>query len=505
MRQFLLFAVLLLGAISAHAQATAVTSGAPSAGAVPAAGTGDASPSIDYSQTSDDQILETDDGGEEGGAGDAGPGTGEEPFVQLDDEAEGAEEGEGEGEDEGEGSDEDEGAEAGEEGSEAAAAGKDKDDALPDPTEDPAEYKGIFKQHPALRQSFYREAAYREQFPTVAEARSYKELAPTVDALKVAVENADQLEQIDSRYLSGDPAQLAELIQGFHQTDANAFASLCRTLPGAIHKLDAGLYRSAIADPAVLGVLQYVKQLATDKGLGQGAPGQNLLNAAEVLSRTLFGKSLETVFQAGGQKTPREQELERQLSQANERQTVQERQAFESFYTATNATARTAMVKAVEKGLTDPKTGLLKGTAFLDPARKGAVQKMVGEIIGAIDRALKADRGFTKLVRAELLNKAGQRDQAHQERVAKLFASRAGKMLPGVAKKVIDEWTETVVGAAASRVSQARRAAARVDVTGGSGGGQGGGAPKQKVRPDQVDYSKTSDDDILNGRVRLRK
>lgn len=477
----------------------------PSAGGAGAAvSQGDAnSGGIDYGTTSDDQILDIESG--DGGTGDAGQGD-DDGLLDLETgDAEGATDDAGKGnEDGGETDDDDELAELiGDEdegGTDKKAKGGDEQ--LPDANQDPAELRQVFKQHPELRQSYYSDKAYRETFPTVAEARKYKELAPTVESLETAVGNAEQLEQLDTLFYSEDPKDQAQFIRTLREEDASAFNNLARALPDTLFELDQSLYREAIATPVMRAVLANVAARAQTLGLGKDGRGQNLMNAVDLISMALFeGKRLNQL-QDSQAMTPRERELMAENARLKGRDAEAEKGAFQQFHEAANEKAVTAVVSLIKRAI-DP---LLKGTAFAN--RPKAVQRMIGDTYNRVDAIMKADKDLTKRVRTALMNKEGKRDAAHQKQVARVLVAYANKRMLPVAKQVVSEWTNDLLGENTRRIASQRTAQARVDVTGGGMGAgtrAAGKAQGNKVSSKDIDYSRTSDDDILNNRAFRRK
>jgi hypothetical protein len=75
-----------------------------------------------------------------------------------------------------------------------------------------------------------------------------------------------------------------------------------------------------------------------------------------------------------------------------------------------------------------------------------------------------------------------------------MVVARARQALPGIAKKVINEWTSGVVAQSNARVERQRTAERRVDIAGGAPGGDG----RRALSPRDIDYRRLSDADILN-------
>lgn len=460
---------------------------APSAGEVSGAviDSGAANSSaLDYSTTSDDQILDnegTDTAGEASPAGD-------DDLVSLDGE----------------------GSEAGDEQDQGQAVAQDGQPPEAPKTEeaelqlkDPTAYRQVFRAHPELRNLYYRDRAIAETFPGgVNEMRQYKEALPSLEDVQSVIEARDNLAELDGLYYSDDPSQFIERLAG---EDAQAFGRLAASFPNALYNLNPEAYREHIAQPVIQSALSNLYNLA----LSRGDDGENLMNAVEVISMNLLGKRFsETQRQGAGLRDPRELELQRREQTLNQREQQAQQQQFQQFHSATNEAAVTGVIgaiKAVVQG--DPKAkmaGLLKGSAF--EGNEKAQNKIIGEIYTAIDGALKANKGFVSQLQAEM--RAAQRTGNYreaQQRIAQLSVQRAKQILPAIAKRVMGEYTELAVGQNRQRLQNMQRTQSRVDVTGAAGGPGSPGRAVPRVVPQNVNYGKTSDDDILEGRVYVRK
>ncbi len=91
--------------------------------------------------------------------------------------------------------------------------------------------------------------------------------------------------------------------------------------------------------------------------------------------------------------------------------------------------------------------------------------------------------------------RSGSLDADHQNAVVSLVTSRARQALPGVAKRVLNEWTSTLVAANQERRARQRTAERRVDIAGSGGAANDG---RRSLGPRDIDYARMSDSDILN-------
>lgn len=124
---------------------------------------------------------------------------------------------------------------------------------------------------------------------------------------------------------------------------------------------------------------------------------------------------------------------------------------------------------------------------------KTARDRVVGEIYRELDSSLGSNRQLRQQVRDAF--RSGNLDAAHQRAIVSLITGRARQALPAIAKRVLDEWTSTVVAANQDRLARHRAAAQRVEI---SGTGRGGDAGRRSLGPRDIDYARMSDSDILN-------
>ncbi|MGH9776567.1 MAG: hypothetical protein ACRD50_16670 [Candidatus Acidiferrales bacterium] len=125
----------------------------------------------------------------------------------------------------------------------------------------------------------------------------------------------------------------------------------------------------------------------------------------------------------------------------------------------------------------------------ISPAAKNRV---VGEIYRELDASLRANPDLNQQVRQAF--QGGNHGDSHLRAVVGLVIGRAKQALPAITKRVVNEWTSSVLSAASERRARSDRAAKRVDISGGSPGS----SPRRRVGSRDIDYKKYSDADILN-------
>ena len=172
--------------------------------------------------------------------------------------------------------------------------------------------------------------------------------------------------------------------------------------------------------------------------------------------------------------TPRERAVEQNRPDKPER---------ERFVQAANEDAVRSVLTAIESQV----DRVLPGNS-----PSGARNRLVGEIYRELDASLQANPEFAKQVRQAL--QSGKLDAGHRTAVVSFITSRARQGLPAAIKRVLGEWTSTVLATTGERHARQRSAENRVDI-----GGARGSAEAHRARsPRDIDYKRMSDTEILN-------
>jgi len=157
--------------------------------------------------------------------------------------------------------------------------------------------------------------------------------------------------------------------------------------------------------------------------------------------------------------------------------------AQREFMQGANAAAVESVVNEIET-----QVGKLLPEGIAKPAKN----RVVGEIYRELDGMLRANRALTQQIHDAF--RVGRLDADHQRALVALITARAKQALPGVAKRVLNEWTSAVVSTNQERRERQRNAERRVDI---AGTGTGAGARKPITSKD-IDYRRMSDAEILN-------
>ena len=323
-----------------------------------------------------------------------------------------------------------------------ASADADADASVPEPI------RAALDANPDLRRAWDDAQAYRETFATPEDARA-------------ATAQLADLDRMDALFFSRRPEDHAELARAVAALDPAAFASLAQAM--------------------------------NDVGARHAVPGTNARHDGDNASRALaenapVGAGLRPARTASdpAQTDPSTTPQARPATDENRQQDTSSTstQAQSNFFHATNAATVQSVLDAIETQVE---------RLLPENISKSARNRVVGEIYRELDTTLRANRQLSQQMREAF--RSGGLDAEHQRAVVSLVTGRARQALPGVAKRVLNEWTSTVVAAHNDRRARQQAAERRVDI--GGSGGAGSDGPRS-MTPREVDYRRMSDADILN-------
>ncbi|MFY9805095.1 MAG: hypothetical protein WA306_18375 [Candidatus Acidiferrales bacterium] len=311
----------------------------------------------------------------------------------------------------------------------------------------PAKLREVFKANPELQHAWRDAQEYRETFATPAEARAATALL-------------GDLNRMDTLFFSKRPEDHAELARAVAQLEPAAFASLAREMAnlamGATRGEGEGARQTArLADGSRRDTPREVSR-ATDRQDARLESRPNQDSRAEARPEPIQPDATQRGL------TPAQTE----------------------FFHTTNAAAVESVLEAIE---TQVERLLPEGIA------KTARNRVVGEIYREIDATLRGNRVLGQQMRDAF--RSGALDDDHRRAIVSLVTGRARQALPAVAKRVLDEWTTTVVSANHARRARQRSAERRVDIAGSGGAGNDG---RRAATSRDIDYARMSDADILN-------
>ena len=321
-------------------------------------------------------------------------------------------------------------------------------------------------------------AAYREAIATPEDARALKELYPGgITEARTAAERARQLDEIDRAYFGGagnSPEQTSaarvQLAQRLSREDPRAFREM----------LDLGLRMlQQASDAPSTGVPSSVgaQSAAADAQLGTTSA-----NETHVAAYAAFERAAN-------------EDLERSVGAAIERTLAQ-------------------ALPVAQPILAEQRIGLASGKTA-QPGVPALRQRLSTAIRHDLERMLQGDRQLGEQVAQVLASRRFDTDARAQ--VVRLITDRAQQLVPGAAKRVLNDWTQTTLAAHRTR-SQRNDSSASADITPASPELRAASAQpaatstaqsKRPVIPSEVrnlsslssrrlDYRKLSDEQILD-------
>jgi hypothetical protein len=324
---------------------------------------------------------------------------------------------------------------------------------------EPAHLRAALEANPELR------AAWRE-------AKAYRETFATPEAARAATGMLADLNRMDALFFSSRPEDHAKLARAVADLDPDAFASLARAMTQVAQT--AGATFPAIA----------ARSASANRGTARSAAADGTASLRFSAASSVFPEGSQAVTTDGRHAVPAADLSSSGPQQAAVSASAGPTPAQEQFFHSTNAAAVEGVVEAIEAQV---ERLLPEGIS------KSARNRVVGEIYRELDSTLRANRTLTQQIRDAF--RSGGLDTNHQKAIVSLITGRARQALPGVAKRVLNEWTTTVVSANQQRRERQRTAERRVDIGGAGGAGNEG---RHSMGPREINYARMSDADILN-------
>ena len=274
---------------------------------------------------------------------------------------------------------------------------------------------------------------------------------------------------LDADYFSAEPGARAGLAARLHQTDPAAFRSMLADAARILAERDpqglAELARQLGAEPptAPNGAAKSVAQAARHASSSTATPG-----GAARLPDGQAQARVPVLPDAGRDGGPGAFPAD----------------AYRQFASAMNDDVERQVRNSIDRTL---------AATLPDGIADGARRRIGDDIFRDLNATLSADRELSAQINDAL--RGWRFDAATRQQVAGLLAGRARTVLPEVARRVVSEWTSSVLASDRAKNARIESAAARRDVTGGRLPEPVASSVRLGGRP--VDYSRTSDEQIL--------
>lgn len=362
--------------------------------------------------------------------------------------------------------------EEGTEGDEEELVGKDKIEKfeeVPGFKEINKKYPNFFKDFPHLRHTFFHAKEYKELFPTVEDARE-------------AIQNLEGFQALQDSLSGGKPEDIVNVLESIKELGSEAQPNFAINFLPSLRKVNQDLYYQVITPELV----NFTKSMF-DAGLRH--ENENLKNAALVASLHFFG---DTKVATGEKKidigVKKSGESERDEKLENERASFRQ-ERYTSFYNDVVSQADGELSKIILNGL-DPKEEMTEGMKEL------IVEKVAKEL----SRVLSSDSIHTNRMNS-LWKKAGidNFSSQHKSKIIAAYLEAAKEIMPRIRAKVranvlgIRERRSEEIG------SNERRVEPKSTVSGGRQQSSNG-----KLDPKKIDWKKTSDLDLIRDKITFK-
>jgi len=345
------------------------------------------------------------------------------------------------------------------------------------------------KTGPEAQQLWREHQEFRAAFSSSEEARAIKELLPggvkDVLTLREATQSVDR---IDAALFSGDARAQSEVVAELARANPAAFRSMfaeaAKVLAGmGTRGNEAGSREARNSDGSIANGLTAGPTLHTASGqaLRENREGWGTQNQSHNQNQNQDGRPIESPVTL---RTDSGQAIQLSQDQRASQSSHFDPAAYAAFERSTNDT----VARDVRGSISDTLARVMpEGVA------EGAARRIGEDIFNEVHRALAADQNLSEQVAGVLRDR--RFGVAEQQRVASLLAGRAKQLVPSVARRVIGEWTSTVLNTARSKAARQAAAAARVDIA--APGGSLDSMPLRQMSSREVNYASMSDEEIL--------
>lgn len=342
-----------------------------------------------------------------------------------------------------------------------------------------------------LKTAFYQAAAYKEIFPDFQQAKEIAELFQSSEEAKHVSEGYAGFRELQEAYESSP----SEFVEKLHEEGAEEFLGVAEAIFEKLPELHPDTY-SRIGKTVLADTLAYCLDHAADIARASGLSDTNLIAAANVIAMNLFGgKNVRELMTATAD--PRDQKISKLETELKKERSSKSEGSFNAFL----GEVLTHADQAIDKNIEDVLSTILdvEGTAITKAAR----QKIGAEIKAEVTATIKANRRVSDAVVDTIKAKGGDFGQSHLKKASDPIVQQANLLIRRVAAKVVPHYTREILAIHEQKINKQRQAAERRDI--GNGGGPRLGERGSPVTADQIDYSRTSDEDLLNDRITLKR
>ena len=331
-------------------------------------------------------------------------------------------------------------------------------------------FPDLFKKFPAMRDIYYREQEFSQIFPTVEDA-------------KEASSNAEAFTDISDKVLKADTQGLFSAIK---ETDEKAFTKISEEILPTLYRISPDAHWKATL-PLMQNLVRgfYME--------GQRRNDDNVKNSAEYLSDYIFGD----IKIARGERdiTPKKVEESEEQKEFNAEKAKFMVDRVESFTRNIRSSADESLRNSVVHGGKIDPDGV-----FSDFIK----ETIVGKVLSEVDRQLTADKSHMRYMNSlwEKAKREGFTDD-WKSRILTAYLARAKSLIPTIRAKYVSEAQGSSSKAAEKAKTITEKNSSRREP--GTGGRTSKESNNGHLDAKRIDWSKTSDLDLLEDRVTLKK
>ena len=342
-----------------------------------------------------------------------------------------------------------------------------------------------------LKTAFYQAAAYKELFPDFQQAKEIAELFPNAEEAQHVSQAYAGFRELQEAY-EGNPT---EFVEKLHEEGAEEFGAIAEAIFDRLPELDSVTY-SRIGQAALADTLAHCLDHAAEISARSGLSAENLIAAANVLSMNLFGgKNVRQLMTEAPD--PKDREISKLKTDLKQERAARSENSHSAFLSDVLTDADTAIDQTVEQVLTQILD--VEGSAVSKAARLKISQEIKAEVTAGIRANKRISDAVVDLIKA----KGGDFGQKHLKQSSAPIIQQANLLIRKAAAKIVPHYTREILKTHEEKLDKQRQAAERKDI--GGGGGPRLGERGNPVTHDQIDYSRTSNEDILNDRITVKR
>ena len=318
-----------------------------------------------------------------------------------------------------------------------------------------AKYPNFFKEFPDLRHSIFAEQKYREIYSTVEEA---KETQESYEAIKEVHENL----------LEGTTESLSKALKEIKDSDESALSDIAANFLTALYKTDRESYDIATA-PVLESLVRTLYKDSNDEVKELGKKLSTILFGNEDVA---LGKKTTIKNREVKQNDPERDKLEKDKKDFRVQQ-------FNILSKEVSDVLQGTFMKEIFKSITGNINDELKGI-------------LAEKIFNEVDKTLVKDKSHLDVM-DRLWKKAAENGFSREwkDKITSAYLARARTLMPSIRAKIVGKISGAQV---ASQINKEVSAS-----------GNAGGKRTSSLDPKKIDYRKTTDSDILDDKVTLKK